>query len=63
MNRIEKPLTQYFNEHYREEFRSIVSDNIPQDDMPLKETVMMLIEKSYNEGFCDGAGLILWSKD
>ena len=63
MNRIEKPLTQYFNECYKEEFSGIISDNIPQEDKMLKDTVMTLVQQAYKEGFSDGASIALWSKD
>lgn len=63
MNRIEKPLTQYFNEFYKEEFSGIICDNIPKGDEMLKDTIMVLIQQAYKEGFSDGASLALWSKD
>lgn len=63
MNKVEKPLTKYFNEYYKEEFSDIICDNIPKDDEMLKDIVMTLIRQAYKEGFSDGAGLALWSKD
>ena len=63
MNRIEKPLTKYFEEVYREEFSGFIKDNIPQTDDMTKDTIMVLIARAYREGFSDGAGLGLWAKE
>ena len=62
MGNVVKPLTKYFEEHYKEEFDQLIQDNIPED-VNLRETVVYLVDKAYKEGFSDGASLGLWAKD
>lgn len=54
-----KPLTEYFEERYKEEFSELIESNLPEES----ESIMPLIYQAYKEGFSDGASLGLWSKE
>lgn len=61
MNNAERPLAQYFEKTYKEEYTEIVQSNIP-DDISLEQTIMLMLSRAYMQGFSDGAGQMLMSK-